>query len=166
MEIEKPVDKVLPLVAQAVNKWQLENTEEKIQKEVYKLLDQSRNEIMFKLMGFDNHWGKWELDHCNGRAGESLVSNYLKETQKRALYDWLDSFGQPKINASLQKSLIAIMQREFERTLKESLARRAQQMATEQVDTVLEKLLGSDQVEIYKQLQDLIKGNQTNASQD
>lgn len=38
-------------------------------------INKSKNEVVWALLGMSNRWGKWEVDHCNGRTSE--VSQWI-----------------------------------------------------------------------------------------
>ena len=68
--LTSPLDKVIHEISTAMLEWSEEQTAV-IAKNVHKRLDQHRDEVLMKLMGFNkNSWGGgWEIDHCNGRNG-------------------------------------------------------------------------------------------------
>jgi hypothetical protein len=57
--------------------------------EITKLLDGRVQEIIGKLLGFDAHWGVWEVDHCNGRSGSSAAGDWLRDAAQGAVSGWL-----------------------------------------------------------------------------
>lgn len=82
LEKINPLNDMLGVVLQAVSDWRAKNTESALKTRVHELLDRNSKEITMKLLGFDSRYVKqWELDHCNGRAGESAAGDYLKRVQ-------------------------------------------------------------------------------------
>ena len=63
---------------------------ESLTKEIIAQLNKERREIVVKLLGFDDRWGKLEVDHCNSRDRESIVGKYLREQAQVAVQTWMD----------------------------------------------------------------------------
>jgi hypothetical protein len=43
----------------------------------------------------DDKWtGKFELDHCNGRSGNSFIGEELKEMCRNAAHEWIEEDSQ------------------------------------------------------------------------
>ena len=63
---------------------------ESLTKETIAQLNKERREIVVKLLGFDDSWGKLEVDHCNGRDRESIVGKYLRGQARVAVQAWMD----------------------------------------------------------------------------
>lgn len=62
---------------------------EKIEEEVEKLLRTNLDEVIVKVFGLDNHWfDKWEVDHCNGRAGNSFLGQEVQVLAARKAGEW------------------------------------------------------------------------------
>ncbi len=62
-----------------------------IQQEFESKLKQMKNTILLKLMGFDDRYGNnsWEVDHCNGRAGQSVLGDRIRNAAQLALDSFL-----------------------------------------------------------------------------
>lgn len=67
----------------------MNEAEVEIETKIRRMLDRRLQEIVGKLMGFDTRWGDWELDHCNGRAGESAAGDWLRSQAGEAVKAWL-----------------------------------------------------------------------------
>lgn len=50
-------------------------------------IEKTRAQVVWKILGMDNRWGKWEIDHCNGRT--SPLSEFLTEQIREPLQEWL-----------------------------------------------------------------------------
>ncbi len=96
----------------AVEKWKSENlTDEAIEMRITQLLDDKRDDILLKILGFDNHWGRWEVDHCNGRDGNSFIGSSIKEMCQKAADKWVeDNF---KTLPTIPKSLVKELRKEY-----------------------------------------------------
>ncbi len=154
-----PIDAVLPIVAQAVAEWKATNSEEKIKKKVKDLLDSKAEEVTLKLLGFNNSWGKWELDHCNGRSGESAAGDFIQQVQQTAIKEWLSEVAMPTLDEKMKKSILKGVNAEVKR----SISYQIQQLATNQANALMNKLLSdicvSDHVDNYLRTMKLIEGD-------
>lgn len=64
------------------------------------------DEIIAKMIGMDNRWGKWEIDHCNGRG--SHITNYIDECAKVNVNQWLkESITEESLNKLLKATSLA-----------------------------------------------------------
>ena len=63
---------------------------ESLTREIIAQLNEERREIVLKLLGFDDSWGKLEVDRCNGRDRESIVGKYLHGQARAAVQAWMD----------------------------------------------------------------------------
>jgi hypothetical protein len=59
-----------------------------IEYEVKRRLDDAATEMVLKALGFSNHWGDWEIDHCNGRQSE--VTKFIREKGQAAVLSWFE----------------------------------------------------------------------------
>ena len=133
---------VMGWAEEAQQKWMKDNTKESIEKEVYDTLEKRKSEVVAKLLGFDPHWGKWELDHCNGRSGNSDAGMYLAQCSKHVVKDWLTAQGHDLENVKLPASLVTSIKKEvlsnakrqFKRELEILLLTRMQEFAQEVID--------------------------------
>lgn len=76
--------------------------------EIVKELNAAKREVVMKIIGLDNNWGKWEVDHCNGR--ESPITKLVEQQCREAIHAWLV----PAIKEELE--------RQRERVIKEYVA--------------------------------------------
>lgn len=56
--------------------------------EVIRDLEAQKREITMKLLGLDNRWGRWEVDHCNGRS--SPITDYLASEGRELVKAWIN----------------------------------------------------------------------------
>lgn len=149
MEAVKPIDEVLPFITRAVADWKLKNNEELITKRVTEQLDKSSAEITMKLLGFNESWGKWDLDHCNGRGGESAAGDYLRKVQQAAIQKWLETVQLPEIPSKLKAATVAEYKSEYQNALRQALYRLAMKQAEEDAQFLIGKLVASDRLDNY-----------------
>ena len=156
MEQINPVDKLIPIIAQAVTEWQAANTAEKLNSKIKAKLDKSSEDITLKLLGFKESWGKWELDHCNGRNGNSAAGEYLKDIQKEAIKEWLSTVKLPTLPTKAVSDLKAKYLHEYKENLRSELCKLAHEKATEDARAILDKLISSNQTVNYMKLMELV----------
>lgn len=70
---------------------------ESIQREIVSELTKERRTLALKMLGFDDSWGKLEVDHCNNRA--SVASEFVKSNVGPAIQKWTDECLRPAIEA-------------------------------------------------------------------
>ena len=152
-----PLNDLLPVILSAIDKWKDKNKEDDITKKVHKLLDNNSDEITLKLLGFDNKWGSWELDHCNGRSGESVAGDYLRKVQNQAIDDWLKQVKLPVLNKTLSTQMQKHLEVEYDQYLKQYLRDYAQTQASKDAKEIIDDLFSSARADAVLQLANLIK---------
>ncbi len=158
-QIENPLDGMLAHIALAIHEWKSENSPEEIRKTIKKELDKHSKEILLKLMGFDNRWnqGRWELDHCNGRAGESSAGDYIKKHQAAAIKEWLGNVALPTLPPELSAGLRKTCQTQYEEVFARALRDLVRQKATDDAHELIKKLTTPTQVDNYLKTLSLIE---------
>ena len=158
LEELNPINDLLATVLKSIDKWKEHNSEEVLTQRVHKLLDDNAETIVLKLLGFDNRWNNWELDHCNGRKGESAAGDYLRQVQHDAIQDWLKKVKLPELN----KTLSSVMKKELEADYKQYLNQFLYEYAREEADKTAKELIQSlfsqSKVDGMLKLQQLIQG--------
>ena len=152
-----PLDELLPVIAQAVADWQAIHTSDAIKKKVTKLLEESQEEIVFKLLGFDNSWeGKWRLDHCNGRSGESAAGDYLRKVQADAIKEWLSNIPMPTIPPKMLADFKKQYQQEFNQRIQYQLQKLITVEADKRAAELFKNISSSTQLDDYIKTMKLI----------
>ena len=140
METSKnPIDYLLPVIAQAIEEWKESNTPQKLAVSVKSMLDKESKQITLKLMGFDSSYGGWTLDHCNGRAGNSLAGDYLYKFQAEAIKQWLSTVHMPVCTPDMQVAL----QKDAQRIYEQHLTRKVRELALQNADSDAKELIAS-----------------------
>ena len=70
---------------------------EGIQREIISELTKERRTLALKMLGFDDRWGKLEVDRCNSRT--SVASEFVKANVGPAIQKWTDECLRPEIEA-------------------------------------------------------------------
>lgn len=147
-EIEM-VASIIEYVTDARNKWFSEHDPDGVKEKVFKHLDGCEREVFNKLLGFDKSWGNdsWEIDHCNGRNGNSIVGEYLKSEHLNAVHEWLnglvgniDDYSLPKKElADIRRGIIHDYKYQLRKRVMEKLEHRINMDAEEILNSVMEK---------------------------
>jgi hypothetical protein len=139
------LDKIKAEAEQTVVGW-LEK--ESIPSRVTRALDGRVVEIASKLMGFTDHYGKWEVDHCNGRSGNSAVGDYLREKCGAAAKEWIDQLADklPPLPKSARKSLVESYHQRLIREVRAILENQAREDAVELASKIIREASGVEEV--------------------
>jgi hypothetical protein len=89
MKIKEEIDKIIVESEDAAKKWVIK-TNLNLEERVHKVLEKDFQYTILKVIGLDDHWGKWEVDHCNGRAGQSSVGDYIKDTAQHHIKSYIN----------------------------------------------------------------------------
>ena len=157
--IEKPIDTILPYIAAAVAEWKAEHTEEKVKATVIDLLEKQSKDIVLKLLGFRESCGKWEVDHCNGRGGQSAAGDFLTKAQQGAIEEWLKTTVMPTLDKKTRDSMLKSAQSEYTYNLTRLVREYAISQAESDAKAVIAQLVESDQVGNYLKAMALIDTN-------
>lgn len=139
--------KVKEKVEKATQKWIEENlSDESIEDYVETTLNNQRDEIFAQLLGFEiDHWDKkWKINNCNGDRDKFAAGNFIREKAGEAINKWLEeNVGSlPK----LDKNAIASLKKNYRETYKGALKSRLEYMAESEarddIDRVLNQILG------------------------
>ena len=156
-ELENPLDALIPSIAVAVEEWKITNTEEKIKSNVTNQLNKASDEITMKLLGFNNGWdGKWELDHCNGRSGESAAGDFIRKVQSEAIKEWLSSICMPKLSSVLKAKLKKEMQSEYNGYITRMVRSKIRDIADAHLTELVNSVVSTSKLDAYLQASKLI----------
>lgn len=115
-------------------------TPDSLATEISTMLTRERREIVLKLLGFNDHWGKLEVDRCNGRDKESIVGRYLRDQAEPIVAAWMEKEIRPIFeakarerlaNAGVRKAVEKYFVERFTNYLRESISREAERLAKE-----------------------------------
>ena len=68
---------------------------EGIQRQIIDELTKERRNLALKMLGFNDRWGKLEVDHCNSRT--SVASEFIKSQVGPAVERWADECLHPML---------------------------------------------------------------------
>lgn len=143
----------------AKDSWLEKNTEAEVQKQVHKILDERKTMVVAKLLGFDSRWGEWEVDHCNGRAGNSIAGQYLASVASREIKKWMEGMCWEDfdgvIMAALEKAVKAELGARFREQMTQVVRERVHDVLREYVNDEVVKVLADKPYEVLKQLENI-----------
>ena len=76
---------------------------EGIQRQIVNDLTKERRNLALKMLGFDDRWGKIEIDHSNVR--KSVASDFIDQNVGPAVQKWVDECLRPAIEARSRDKL-------------------------------------------------------------
>lgn len=146
-EVEVDMTSVVKIAQRAARQWKDDiEANGGIEREVKRRLDARTNEVVGKLLGFDSQWGEWRVDHCNGRAGESAVGNWLREKAGKAVSEWLSeqAGNLPTLPAKASQSLRHDYLNELHHCIRKELLTRAKRDAQNLVSALVVNLTSGE----------------------
>jgi hypothetical protein len=132
-EIQKRIDNARKKAEAAAIDW-LKEKEGDIGHTIRMRLDSRMDSIVAKLLGFDDHWGKWEVDHCNGRNGESAAGDWLRQQVGETIKSWLaeQAGNLPKLPKTaitgLRKEYLRVLESELSKLMRDAAVRDAREL--------------------------------------
>jgi len=113
---------------------------EEIECRVHELMNRNLQKIVIGLLGFEHRWDRWEVDHCNGRGGNSAAGDYLRSCASAAVDKWFRSVDLEKVK--IPNSLVKSMKQEFESKVKRDLQRMVTDAASGRATDLFEEFMG------------------------
>ena len=95
MTMQEALQSLVPIINGAIHEWLEKQNPQAIRKKVFDTLEAAKDEVAPKLMGFNKgSFGRgWEIDHCNGRAGESTIGDYMRKHQQEGIQQFIDQLN-------------------------------------------------------------------------
>ena len=156
MKPNNPIEKLLPTIAEGMQEWLTKNPTAVIKETVKKHLDSKVEDTIFRLLGFKTSWGHFEVDHCNGRAGESAAGDYLREAQKEAINEWLATVQLPKLSSKAENALRREAKEIYEDALFDKIRQLAFDAAKRDADILMKDITVVNHVDNYIKLMKLV----------
>ncbi len=157
-ETKSPVDQLLPVIHEAMDSWHKKNTPSEITRRIHTRLDKASDQVVFKLLGFDRSYSNsWQLDHCNGRSGNSIAGTYLADAQEQAVHQWLEEVSLPELSPEEKTKLQEELHREYVKGVRANLMKMVRTRVTEDINKLLDEVSQSFEVDNYGKLLELIQ---------
>src|SRR5690242_18794542 len=84
------VEDLLERAEKARDEW-LEAHQDDLEAFIGRSLNHQLESVVAKVLGFDRRWGErdWEIDHCNGRSGNSFIGEAISAKAAGLAAQWL-----------------------------------------------------------------------------
>lgn len=154
-----PLDGYLATIATAVESWKSENSAEELARKVKRQLDEQAKLVMLKLLGFDvDSFGRenWELDHCNGRSGESSAGDFIRKHKAEAIKEWLLKVELPEWDPKLLTSIKKNCKSEYEREFNLQIYALVREKASKDAKELVNAICTSNHADNYLKVLELI----------
>ena len=161
--MDKYIEDIIKAVEEGSEKWYQENSPEKIAKAVIAAFNSEKKEIVSKLLGFNNKYSYgWEVDHCNGRAGESAVGDHIRSYLDKDIKKWFDSLRAENpledLKDAYQKEYNDMLQAGIRKAIKEHAESRAYEFVHKYMeDTPLQEL--NKWIDAFNKLKQHVQGD-------
>ena len=83
-ELEDQLSELTKIIEDTCKAWFIQRRRT-LTEDINRRLDKHQDEIIVKLLGFRPEYGRFEIDHCNGRSGQSVAGDFFAQTQKQAI---------------------------------------------------------------------------------
>ena len=120
---------------------------EGIQRQIVDDLTKERRNLALKMLGFNDRWGKLEIDHANGR--ETVASNFIDQNVGPAVKKWVDECLRPAIeargrdklnNAAVMKAVMKDFDSDFMDAARRQMERLAAQAGEEFANALADQI--------------------------
>lgn len=111
-----------------------------LQERIYQTCKQHERTYLLGILGFSERWGRLEIDHCNGRSGNSIIGNELKKAVEDLVKQWTEKALAE--NWEEIQEAESLYKEAFARKLREELREQAKEMAKKEAQRIIEKITG------------------------
>ena len=120
---------------------------EGIQRQIIDELTKERRNLALKMLGFDDRWGKLEVDHCNSRT--SVASEFIKSQVGPAVERWADECLRPMLeergraklhDAAVMKAVMKDFDNQFMYAARQQMEHLAAQAGKEFADALANQI--------------------------
>jgi hypothetical protein len=164
--LEAPLDKAVKEVAMAVAEWEAKQTPEHIKAQVFKLLDQHKEDMAMKLLGFrrNNFDKSWEIDFSS-KSQAAAVHSAIEKLSQEAIAEYLALLRVPAISDKLKRRMESDAKNYFEGKLLRKVGEEAQNMADGALNEILSQLGSSNTFDKYQKMLGLLRPPMNNETQ-
>ena len=120
---------------------------EGIQRQIIDELTKERRNLALKMLGFNDRWGKLEVDHCNSRT--SVASEFIKSQVGPAVERWADECLHPMLeergraklhDAAVMKAVMKDFDNQFMYAARQQMEHLAAQAGKEFADALANQI--------------------------
>jgi hypothetical protein len=135
------VEAIRERIAKAQDEWSKENLPD-VESRVHDILDNALKTIVAKVLGMENRWGReWEVDHCNGRSGNSIVGDAIRTAVQPKIEELvLDAVKDFTFNEQQKASI----RKEYREQLMKAAFERARGKAQADAIAAYDELIGEE----------------------
>jgi hypothetical protein len=123
---------------------------EAVTHEVIKDLNASKREVTLKMLGLDNRWGKWEVDHCNSR--KSPVQSLIDDTCMEMVTTWVNDTIKEVLTDEMKKKIKANIKAAFLSEIGDRHSYHARKMISEHAENIVTQMITDIKREIEVEL--------------
>lgn len=121
-----------------------------LSREIIAQLNKDRHDVVWRLLGLENHWGKWEVDHCNGR--KSPIVDMMTEAVQAEVKEWLNEAIQEVIAANRDK-----LKTQFRKALEKEFTELSQRRLWDHVNRAVGNLMEQIQKEVEAEFKEGVR---------
>ncbi len=131
------LEKVAALAAKVQKEWLSGLTDaEAVEKHVTALLNRQLEALVAGTLGFDEHWGRWEIHTTNGR--EPAIAKAIKtETEVVARKMVVDALA----NFTSKIDWVKLIRREYEQAIKVTISHAVEEVAAQEAERLVTSVL-------------------------
>ena len=120
---------------------------EGIQRQIIDELTKERRNLALKMLGFEDRWGKLDVDHCNSRT--SVASEFIKSQVGPAVERWADECLRPMLeergraklhDAAVMKAVMKDFDNQFMYAARQQMEHLAAQAGKEFADALANQI--------------------------
>ena len=120
---------------------------EGIQRQIIDELTKERRNLALKMLGFEDRWGKLDVDHCNSRT--SVASEFIKSQVGPAVERWADECLHPMLeergraklhDAAVMKAVMKDFDNQFMYAARQQMEHLAAQAGKEFADALANQI--------------------------
>ena len=155
--MQEALQSLVPIINEAIHEWLEKQNPEAIRKKVFDTLEAAKDEVAPKLMGFNKgSFGRgWEIDHCNGRAGESTIGDYMRKHQQEGIQQFIDQLNLVSLRPFSKKE-IEDMRKEYRQRVINKTREAVRDRAESDAIRLVNSFSVDDLVSVIQRTQELI----------
>ena len=155
--MQEALQSLIPIINGAIHEWLEKQNPEAIRKKVFDTLEAAKDEVAPKLMGFNKgSFGRgWEIDHCNGRAGESSIGDYMKKHQAEGIQQFIDQLELTKLRP-FNATEIQVLRKEYRESVIRKTREAVRARAERDANHLVNQLSVDDLVSAIQKTQQLL----------